>query len=273
MAQAVPVLMYHHVSPSPGLVTVSPETFEAHMAGIAHAGYSALSAEAFAGFMRGERAVPAKSVLITFDDGYLDNYVHAWPLLKRHGLRAMIFAVTGWIGEGPARPASGGGATLPATPDHKTCKRAIAEGRADEVIVRWSEVEAMAADGVVEFHSHTHSHTRWDKAVADPQARRVALAADLKRSRDTLAARLDVRQPHLCWPQGYYDELYLDVARAAGFTAMHTTEPRANVAGGPLERIGRLVTKDRAGDWLNTRLAIYSRPWLARLYGALSGRD
>ena len=51
--------------------------------------------------------------------------------------------------------------------------RLVAAGRADEVMLRWSEIEAMRAAGTFEFHSHTHTHTRWDKECAgDVQAKR-----------------------------------------------------------------------------------------------------
>ena len=77
-------------------------------------------------------------------------------------MTAVIFTVTGWLGEGPVREGS------PETPDHRECKRRIAAGDADSVILRWSEAERLQAAGVFEFHSHTHTHTRWDKTVADP---------------------------------------------------------------------------------------------------------
>ncbi len=109
-AKAVPVLMYHHVSPNPGLVTVSPATFRHHMKTIAEAGYTTISADDFLGFLLKRLDLPEKSVLITFDDGFLDNYVHAYPVLRELGLKSTLFAVTGWIGDGPARTQAGDGA-------------------------------------------------------------------------------------------------------------------------------------------------------------------
>lgn len=65
--------------------------------------------------------MPAKSVLITFDDGNLDNDVYAFPTQKKLGLHDVIFLVTGWISSGPARTCVGSttaGAVLPPTPNH-----------------------------------------------------------------------------------------------------------------------------------------------------------
>jgi peptidoglycan/xylan/chitin deacetylase (PgdA/CDA1 family) len=270
-ASAVPVLMYHHVSPHPGLVTVSPSTFEAQMRHLARAGYTTLSADRFADFLRGESAVPRKSVLITFDDGYLDNYVHAFPVLERLGLHAVIFAVTGWIGDGPARAHAGSGETLPDCPNHRACMESIAAGRRDEVMLRWSEIEAMRAAGTFEFHSHSHTHTRWDKLVADPAARRGLLRDDLAASRAALAERLGGASCHLCWPQGYYDADYQAVAAALGFTHLYTVRKGVNTPGTSPAAINRIVVKDKAGAWFATRLGLYRHPGLGGLYAKLRG--
>ncbi len=271
MTHAVPVLMYHHVSPRPGLVTVSPETFEEHAAWLARKKYRALAADEFLEFLQGWRALDGRSVLITFDDGYLDNYVYAWPILQRYGLKATIFAITGLVGEGPARAYHGAASPLPPTPDHRACKAAVAEGRADEVMLRWSEIEAMEASGAVEIHSHTHSHLRWDQLHSDPAQRLAAVEADLAVSRTALKSRLGKDSHHLCWPWGYFEPGYQEAADKAGFVAQYATVKGINTPGADLHQIARVVVKDRPARWLGSRLAIYRRPWLARLYLGLRG--
>jgi peptidoglycan/xylan/chitin deacetylase (PgdA/CDA1 family) len=269
-ARAVPVLMYHHVGPNPGLVTVSPQTFRAQMAWLADHGYRSVGCEDLAAFLAGA-PLPDKSVLITFDDGYLDNYVHAHPVLREFGLRAAIFLVTGWIGDGPARAHAGSRDPVPACPDHRRCMEAVAAGEADRVMLRWSEVEAMRAAGSFEFHSHTHTHTRWDRQIAEPAARREALAADLESSRRTLAARLGAASGHLCWPQGYYDGDYQRVAREAGFRYLYTVEKGINRPRSPAGAIRRVVVKDKPGGWFASRLWLYRHPLVGGLYARLRG--
>ena len=167
MRRPIPVLMYHHVSPKPGLVTVSPENFRAHMAWLADQGWRTLTTTEFAACLAGA-PVPKRAVLVTFDDGYLDNWVYAHPVLAEFGLNAVLFLITGWIGMGAVRPHAGQvgrGITVPDVPDHKG---AMAAGRAwqeaadpaplDGAFLRWSEVEDMVAAGTFELHSHTHSH-------------------------------------------------------------------------------------------------------------------
>ncbi|HEX5393473.1 MAG TPA: polysaccharide deacetylase family protein [Rhodocyclaceae bacterium] len=262
--RSLPVLMYHHVSPNPGLVTVSPAAFRQQMERIAQDGWKTIGSRELEDFFAG-RPLPEKSVLLTFDDGYLDNFIHAHPALKEFGLHAMLFIVTGWIGEGAVR--SG----MQECPDHKECKRRIAAGDTDSVILRWSEVAFMREAGTFEFHSHTHSHTRWDKSLPPGKARLDALAADLAQSRATLKERLGFEDRHLCWPQGYYQEDYVELAISLGFDHGYTTLPTVNHCGGDARHIGRIVTKEKSGGWVSQRLRIYSSPWMGSLYSYLKG--
>ncbi|MRT32352.1 hypothetical protein FGX01_00105, partial [Xylella fastidiosa subsp. multiplex] len=75
----------------------------------------------YAGFLAG-KPVPHKSIVITFDDGYLDNWVYAHPILQKYHMHAVVFIVTSWTGDGPARPHAGqSGAILPTTPNQHAC--------------------------------------------------------------------------------------------------------------------------------------------------------
>ncbi|MCK9512425.1 MAG: polysaccharide deacetylase family protein [Pigmentiphaga sp.] len=267
-ASCLPVLMYHHVSPHVGSLTVSPANFAAQLDWLARAGYTPLGAAGLADFFAG-RPVPRKPVVLTFDDGYLDNFVYAHPELVRHGMTAMLFAVTGWMGEGPPRPHAGQGGALPQTFGHREAKARLEAGDTDAVMARWSELRQMREAGSFEIHSHTHTHTRWDLRLDDPAARRAALADDLARSRTALAQRLNVNSDHLCWPQGYYDDDYLDVACALGFSHLHTTKARElNRPGQDTRHIYRVAVKNRRG------FAFAQRVWLAGhpRWGALYNR-
>lgn len=279
-AQSIPVLMYHHVSPSPGLVTVSPATFHAQMAWLAKHNYRSIGTDDLAAFLAG-KPLPEKSVMITFDDGYLDNYLYAHPVLQAFGLKAVLFVITGWLGEGePRRPSHhhsrkvGAGETVdhpPPTPSHRVCMEKIATGQADEVMLRWSEVAEMHKADSFEFHSHTHTHQRWDRLIDDPQARRIKLAEDLAASRAALATHLGAVSSHLCWPQGYFDAGYQAVAHSAGFTHLYTVNKETCTAKTSVAAIPRVVVKDRADGWFGRRLWLYRHPILARAYLTLRG--
>lgn len=267
LGQPLVVLMYHHISPKPGLVSCTPENFLAQMQWLAENDWQTLSTDDFSeGLVRG--VWPRKSVLITFDDGYLDNWVYAHPILRDFGQRATIFLITGWIGDGHPRPYAGM-VGMPDVPTHKQAMAAATEGKPDEAFLRWSEVEAMRADGTFDFHSHTHTHRRWDRLLADQSARDEALAEDLAASRYTLAAHLGETTSHLCWPQGYFDGAYQRVAAASGFTHLYTTEHDVVRPGHDLSRLPRLVAKNHDSNWFGRRMSIYGQPLLSALYLAV----
>ncbi|MFM0053491.1 polysaccharide deacetylase family protein [Caballeronia grimmiae] len=272
-ARAVPVLMYHHISSSPGMITVTPGHFSAQMAYLESAGYRTLDSRQLSAYLAGE-PVPAKSVVLTFDDGYLDNWVYAHPVLQRHGFTALCFLVTSWPRDGGVRPNAStlhSMTRLPRLLNHREGERAICNGRADEAILRWSEIDAMRAAGTFEFHSHTHTHVRWDLVARSRDEKRGNLRDDLIAARQTLEERLGNVSDHLCWPQGYYDDDYQEIALDAGFRHFYTCDAGSNetnetcaLNAGRL--INRLEVRDRPASWLASRLWVHTRPAISRAY-------
>jgi peptidoglycan/xylan/chitin deacetylase (PgdA/CDA1 family) len=259
MQTALPILMYHHVSPNPGLVTVSPDVFKAQIEGLASKGWRSIGTQEVESFFAGN-PLPPKSLMITFDDGYLDNFIHAHPVLAEFGMSATNFLVTSWIKDGPVRPSQA------ECPNHRECKRRIGAGDADSVILRWSEIELMQKAGTFEFHAHTHTHTRWDQLGLSTEDCCGALAGDLAQCQSVLLSKLGDHTRHLCWPQGYYQADYLQVAQDAGFDFLYTTEATTNRLSGNTQKIGRIVTKEKTGNWVTRRTSIYASEWQARAY-------
>lgn len=263
-AHIVPVLMYHHVRPEGGMIAATPEHFEDQLRWLAQHGYQALSTAEFIRHLR-QGGAPRRSVLITFDDGYLDNWVYAEPLLRRYGMRATVFVVTGWVGEGPVRPQLGDQEPLPETPEHRDCERRIEAGRADEAILRWSEIQAMQDKGVIEFHSHTHTHTRWDQR--DAAAKNAHMRDELAQSRDCLRRHLGEVSDQLCWPQGYFDDDYVRIAQEAGFRHLYTTRAFGrNRQGTDPASIFRFAVRDTSGASLGRRVQVAANPVLAPVF-------
>ncbi|NYT81977.1 polysaccharide deacetylase family protein [Alcaligenaceae bacterium] len=261
--QTVPVLMYHHVSPVEGMINVSPLNFEQQLLWLKSRGYRSLNTAQFAEHLGGKPA-PAKSVLITFDDGYLDNWVYAYPLLKKHGFNAVVFLVTSWVNDGPVRRHLGQG-ELPETPQHRDCEDRIEQGRSDDVILRWDEIRAMQADGTFEFHSHTHTHTRWD--LLQPADKNRHMAEELQASRAALHEHLGGVSEHFCWPQGYYDADYVRIAQDAGFRYLYTTKAFGqNRPGSDPAHIYRFAVRNTTGRSVGRRIIVAAHPVIGPLF-------
>lgn len=96
---AVPVLMYHSVSDSGEYVVISPENFRKHLQAIRESGFTPVSLDDLIRYVDYGFPLPEKPVCITFDDGYLDNYTTAYPMLKEFGFKATIFAIVSSVGK------------------------------------------------------------------------------------------------------------------------------------------------------------------------------
>ncbi|HBA3615107.1 TPA: polysaccharide deacetylase family protein, partial [Escherichia coli] len=96
-AKNLPILMYHHVSEKAGLITLSPQSFCQQMQWLAENNWKTLTATEMEYFYQGGR-FPRKSVMLTFDDGWLDNWFQVFPVLQEFNLHAHIFLITGQVG-------------------------------------------------------------------------------------------------------------------------------------------------------------------------------
>jgi len=98
----VPVLLYHHFIPKAGVekqgaINCDPvyacydTAFDEQMAYLQKEGYAAISLDHFIAFQDGKKPLPPKPVILTFDDGFMSNYLYAFPILKKYGMTATIF--------------------------------------------------------------------------------------------------------------------------------------------------------------------------------------
>ena len=95
----LPILIYHKVSRDhEDDLTISPARLDSQLACIKSQGYTSVSFLDLKAAMDGRRPLPAKPVLLTFDDGYLNTYELAYPLLRKHQLKATVFLPVAFIG-------------------------------------------------------------------------------------------------------------------------------------------------------------------------------
>ena len=144
----IPVFVFHGAE---------PVSFGRKLAHLADNGYVTLSAEEYLAVLRGRREAPARAVVLTFDDGRGSVWSVAFPLLRRHGMKAVVFLVPGRMRSRPG--------PLPPTLDDLEAGRSAAAAvlRRDEgdgALLSWEEVEALARTGLFDFQSHTLRHAR-----------------------------------------------------------------------------------------------------------------
>lgn len=259
----VTVLMYHHINPHKGdMVTVTPEVFEKQMRYLRDAGYRTLKADELLSYINGKLSLDRKAVMITFDDGWLDNYLHAFPILRKYNVNVTIFLTTDWI-EGASEKTSDLNVRIP---DHKESYSLVNSGEWHKVVLNWKLVREMSESGLVEFHSHTKSHRKCHHLSA------TELADELEGSRRIMEERLGRPCTALCWPFGRNNALSVNVARENGYSLLFTT--RRGVVGKEADpyNISRIAVKDSA-LWFRKSMIIYSSALLSACYIYLKGRE
>lgn len=257
-AGRVAVIIYHHLAPpserpeEPGVIT--PERFESHLEMLRAEGYYLASAGEFGAFLDGRIALPDRSVLITFDDGYASNYHLGLPLLQKYKAPALVFPVMKYF------DSDGKGAYSP----HLTREHAA----------------AMLASGLVSFGSHTYDGHHLVPANADgsesgpflttrmwlasegrPETEeefQARVRADLDRSAATLRS-IGVKDEHLHFaaPWGLGAHERADLLRALGFRYIYTVDDTELNYGGQAGLVHRLDGGNPKvdADLLKARLA------------------
>lgn len=265
-AKVVPVVRYRHVTPNGGSFNCSPENFKAHMQYLLSRGFTTISAKEFAAFMKRGEPLPEKSILITFDGGYLDNYVFAFPILLRFALKASVFLSTSVIREGEARGTTSGSEILPFCPTHEECKQRINLGHPETVMMNWDEIRLMRQSGLVDFHSFAHTQTRWDQQLNE-EGKNLAMKKELDQSKELLLKELGEVSEHLSWPHGYFDEDYIQLAQEAGFELLYTWDEFGfNQAEQNLTHIYRIDVPNKGSAALAKALFFARKPHLGKLY-------
>lgn len=160
------VLYYHRICPVEPAADVTLQLFDWEMRYLKKR-YSVLSLDELLAYINGELTLEKPGVAITFDDGWFDNFVYAWPVLKKYGLKATIFVSTGKISSGSrVRPTLeecwNGNIGFDALQRPKSVEDGFLEslsGNLNEFLT-WEELRLMRKSGVFDVQSHGVGHRR-----------------------------------------------------------------------------------------------------------------
>lgn len=186
--------MYHYISvPPPGAnlyrrdLSVTPANFEQQLRYLVENGYTTITLQALVYHLTRGYPLPERPVILTFDDGYRDNFFHAYRLLRDFDSTGTFFLVTGFIDEN--------------RPDYLT----------------WGQVRVMHQGGM-EFGSHSFSHPDLRGQSVD------YMVWQIVGSQEAIVERIEEPVRFFSYPAGSYDQQVIDVLRSAGFWAAVTTQ-------------------------------------------------
>lgn len=178
------VLNYHQIANNPTPLSVAINDFDAQMKFLVDSGCVTITPDELYAGLNGEIELPPKPVLITFDDGYLDNYTNAFPILKKYGLRATIFIIPAFTSVYPG-------------------------------YMTWEQLKEMEAGGIT-VQSHTLTHPKLE-ALPDDEIR-----VELLNSKNLLEENLGHPVEFLAYPTGTYNLHIAGLAQDAGYKGAFT---------------------------------------------------
>ena len=183
--KGVRILCYHRVNDfKKDYVTVPIFSFSAQMKFLFQEGYQTIS---LASLLAGK--ADERSMIITFDDGYRDNFEHAYPILKEFGFTASIFCIADRINT--------------------------------EGYLTVEDIRQMDSEGF-EFGSHTISHPHLSRLNSEEKW------LEISNSKKQLEALVQKRVHFFCYPYGEYDQECIKLVKKAGYLGACSNQPGAN---------------------------------------------
>jgi len=205
---------------------ITPAVFEAQMKELKDRGITVISLQDLLAWKRGEKNIPPRCAVITFDDGWKSQYEVAWPIMKKFGYTFTMFIYT----EGVAGASLGGGQAI-----------------------TWEQLADMRDNGIdIEAHSATHQDLREGHTimVMEPGGKRTKkkltgpeyeqwIQNEVVGCKQLLEQRLGIKINCFAVPFGSYNERVKEIARNAGYEAMFTVYGQPIRYTSPMDALGR----------------------------------
>ncbi len=234
---AVPIVMYHSILNNPsrqGDYVITPDQFERDLHYLQENGYTTVVMADLIAYVKEGVPLPDKAVVLTFDDGYYNNYHYAHPLLEQYGMKAVISPIAVWSEYYTAHP--------------DECNRD------NYSQLTWEQLREMAQSGVWEIQNHSydlHHNDGGQKGAAKKKGEndagyRLRLKNDLATAQGLLREQVGVTPTTFAYPFGAISDTSQEVLEEMGFCASLSCEERTSV-----------LTRDSASLW---RLGRHLRP-------------
>lgn len=182
----VPILTYHYVANNPNpkdtqrdALSVTPDKFDAQMGYLAQNGFTPITLDTLYGVFGGQVSVPARPVVLTFDDGYIDFYTIVYPILRKYNFHGVSFIPTGLIGGG--------------------------------YYMNWNQIKEIQSSGLVTFEDHTVTHANLAGLTVNAALRQMI------DSKNMLQSQTGYPVNFIAYPYGISNYSVQQAARQAGF--------------------------------------------------------
>ncbi|GCE12656.1 polysaccharide deacetylase family protein [Tengunoibacter tsumagoiensis] len=196
-SKKIPILMYHsiseHASKKFQSFAVAPALFTEQLEYLKQQNYTPMTVtQMIQARAQGGSMLPAKPVVLTFDDGFADFYTHAFPILQKYAFVATLYVTTAYV--------------------NGTSRWLRSEGEANRLMVTWDQLIEMSAWGI-ECGAHTHTHPQLD-VISPARARE-----EIVQSKQILEQQLRKEVVSFAYPFGYQTAETRQIVQEAGYTS------------------------------------------------------
>ena len=228
----VPVLNYHQINDRDhNALTLSTPEFEAQMKYLAENGYHTITPAELADHLENGTALPEKPILLTFDDGYIDNYKNAYPILLKYGLKGSIYIITDY---------------LDVYPNYLT----------------WAISKEMQDSGTIDIECHTMTHVALSSLDSAEELQHEAVD-----SKKAIEAHLQKRVTSIAYPCGAYNDEVQRVVKDAGYRTAFTVNYGLDYPGDDQYALNRVpIFGCTSHSFLRFKLRILFTPLFSRLH-------
>jgi len=199
----IPVLNYHLISNQKiNSLAITPQEFDEQMSYLHNNGYTTISPDQLLDYIQYSNPLPENPILITFDDGYCDTYLEAYPIMKKYNFTATVFLITDYVGN-------------------------------NSRYLSWEQVKEMHDDGFT-FGSHTLDHI----SLAD--ATNEYVEYQLTKSREAIEWRLKEPIKYFAYPRGFYKQTSTQLLQQTGYRGAFTVNLGRNKTNSDIFALNRI---------------------------------
>lgn len=214
----LPILMYHGITDEAGKIgryVISKKMFKEDLEYLSQMGYTTVTADEVIAYVKGEGELPQKPVMLTFDDGYYNNYCYGYPLLKEYNAKAVISIIGKYT-------------------DMYT---ELEEENPAYSHITWTEVTEMMESGVVEFQNHSYDLHSLDKGrrgagkkknEAEDEYKKM-LKGDIGLLQEKMQENTGYTPTTFAYPFGNISQASYSVLDELGFVASFGCEEKVNI--------------------------------------------
>ena len=247
----IPVLTYHGVGLEEDLLCLSINNFKLQMDYLVEQGYYFATLDEVVKYVKEEITLPKKSIAITFDDGFQNNYKYAFPILKKRGIKATLFINTSFIGRKVSAKEAFWQKDYPKKRNILWC------------FLSWDEIRKMNNNGIA-IEPHTHTHVNLTSNNESEIEKEIVL------SKDIIERKLNKNVKHFSYPYGAHNKTGSDILKKLGFEAAwilctYNVKPKMDLY--TLPRIGSSdmsierfkITIGKYGKWISYSKKLFRR--------------